>query len=475
MKLKTRTRMLLLFVPGALAAILAGAYLLGLLPSFFLAAINILCIPLIAIELAYSCIERANTSKVCGFIASATIGGSIFALNVQTDTLEGGVFRHLSLWSWLWCGLFILSILALSVVLVRLIRWDQTQWEEIHKLIQLNRKERLDGIWTRWKDKRSYRRALLAQKAAAKMEEQIDQADKGRVIRNKVHEQQIKQIEKNPGDLGAQVVKTKKFRVVPALTVLWLILVVALFLFIPVSDCLLDMATRWVTAMEKLARKINFFSLFKLQPQDGFPAAFASYIMTYLILIIAIYCIIWLCKYVYRITVHGHGAEIQDKETEPFLEKYDTPIAVLVVFSAALFSIGADSVPLFGVPNSGAALFSIILFILLAFASVEIVRLVIEQIGQEQSLLKQSIQLIFTALLEFFLGLLLSIIANFRIERVISSLLMLMFPEEEIGFTIKVQEKLQDIFTQEIKKKPGAGEVPFNFRTKQIWRRSHRR
>ncbi len=474
--MKTRTRIALLCVPCAVAVILAVTYSLGLLPLFFLSAINILCISLIAIEWAYSCVEKTNAFKVCGFIASAIIGGSIFALNVQTDTLEGGVFRHLSLWSWLWCGSFVLSVIALSVVLVRLIRWDQTQWEEIHKLIQSHRKDRLDSIWTQWRAKRNCRQALSAQKAAAKMEKQIDQADKDRAVRNKVHEQQIKQIEKNPGDLGAQAVKTKKLRVASALTVLWLFVVVALFLLIPVSDSLLAMATKWVAAVEELAKRISFFKLFHVETRDGFLAAFASYIMTYLILIIAIYCMVWLCKYIYRIAVHGHGTEHQEKEeTEHFLEKYDTPIAILVVSAAALFSIGADSVPLFGIPNSGAALFSVILFILLAFASVEIVRLVIEQIGQEQSLLKLSIQLIFTALLEFFLGLLLSIITNFRIERVISSLLTLMFPEEEIGFTIKVQEKLQDIFTQEIKKKPGVNEVLFNFRTKQIWRRSHKK
>ena len=114
------------------------------------------------------------------------------------------------------------------------------------------------------------------------------------------------------------------------------------------------------------------------------------------------------------------------------------------------------------------------MFILVVFVSVEIVRLVVEQIGQKNSLLKQLVRLIFVAILEFLTGLLLGVIINFQIEKVISSLLTMMFPNEELSFANKVQEKFNKMFNKELG--DDGDEYPtLGFSKKQIWRRYHKK
>lgn len=467
MKPEARIR-ILLYIPCGVAIILAVSYLLCLLPSAFLNAVNALFIPLFLIETAYACSEKNNIRKFWGSISAVTIGGIALALNTPASSSAPFLLSQLSNWFWLWSVLLILSLAGLLVILIRLINWDQEQWEEIRQARQAYRKERFAHIRNLCKTRRENTQILLSQKAKDKFDKQRDKASKGKAIRDQRHELQMKQIAEGKKIWGIGSVRTT---ITSVCAIVILIGTVGLFLAIPYSISLWQTAINWFKAVEDLADQISLFSLFGIQRKTGFFAAFSSYIMTYLAIIAAAYLISLLCKYIYHgITNTKASRSSNDRET--FLEKYDTPIAVLVVATSVLFSIGAGILSISGFTGGGISLLTIILFILLVFASVEIVRLVIEQIGQENSLLKLSIRLIFTALLEFFLGLLLGIITNFHIEKVVSSLFTLIFPENEVGFTIKAQKRLQDIFNREVDVGEQSTDAHFSFRTKQIWRRS---
>ncbi len=135
-----RRRVLLLILPCLAAAAFAAA---GLWQPFHpfdipLLFVNFLCLLCIAPELARAFTEGENRWKACGFIASAAIGAIAGLLNIAGDA-AGGAFRFgaLSVESWLWLGLFLLSVVSLAVVLVRMLLWDQQQWEQ-HRLWRQN-------------------------------------------------------------------------------------------------------------------------------------------------------------------------------------------------------------------------------------------------------------------------------------------------------------------------------------------------
>ena len=139
-----------------------------------------------------------------------------------------------------------------------------------------------------------------------------------------------------------------------------------------------------------------------------------------------------------------------------------------------MYALGTSKTPFIDITDKWAALFTAILFILVVFVSIEIVRLVVEQIGQRNSLLKQLVRLIFVAILEFLTGLLLGVIINFQIEKAISSLLTIMFPNEELSFTSKVQGNFNELFNKELKNDGDENPTP-GFSKKQIWRRYHKK
>ena len=62
-----------------------------------------------------------------------------------------------------------------------------------------------------------------------------------------------------------------------------------------------------------------------------------------------------------------------------------------------------------------------------------------------------------------------------QIEKVISSLLTIMFPQEELSFTNKVQEKFTKMFNEELGDDGDDNLTSSGFSKKYIWRRYHKK
>lgn len=474
---ETKLHILFLTLPCLWTVIFTVIYSWGIWLSFQLNTVNILCTALIALELAQAFTESINIWKVCGFIGSGAIGGSVTALNVFNG-IQGEAFTlgQLSFWGWLWIGLLTTSVIALAVILIRMFRWNQDQWEEIRKWRQEYRKERMEARRQLRYLKQEYRKELLKEKEAAKIDKQKDQTDKDVLVRNQKHKQRMEYLKdwkehwENITDL---VLEHTKLLSAFAAT----IMMALLFLLIPCSEKLQSIAFSWFDAVDKLAFRINFIPL---DNEKRFFQAFANYIIFYIFLIAMIWLLIFLCRYVYKILISSRKVEKKkgSSESKNILEEYDTAIAILTVFTALMFALGKSNSPFIDLTDKWTTLSSVILFILVIFVSVEIVRLVIEQIGQKNSLLKQLVHLIFVAILEFLTGLLLGVIINFQIEKVISSLLTIMFPPEEFSFTSKVQEKFNEMFNKELGDDDRGGDdnpTLSRFSKKHIWRRYHKK
>ena len=477
MNREAKLRVLPLVLPSLLTVILTVVYSLGVWPAFQLITVNVLCVSLIALELAQAFRENVNAWKVCGFIGSEAISGILAALNVLND-IYGEVFSlgQLSFWGWLWIGLLAVSVISSVVILIRMLRWDQDRWEEIRKWRQEYRKERMEARRELRRSKHAYKQELSKEKAAAKIGKQKDRAGKDVIIRNQKHEQRLERLndwQKYWGNITALVLKKAK----SLATFVASSLMAVLFLVIPYSTKLQSIVFNWLNAVDELAAQIK---IIPLDNQDEFFPAFANYIIFYIFLIVAIWMIIFLCRYVYKILTRSRKGEKEQNnpERKNFLEEYDTAIAILTVFTALLFAFGSSGSSFFDLTNKWTTLITVILFILIVFVSIEIVRLVVEQIGQKNSLLKRLVRLIFVAILEFLAGLLLGVIINFQIEKVISSLLSIMFPQEELSFTSKIQEKFNEMFNKELDDDGNDGDdnpTPPRFSKKHIWRRYHKK
>ena len=474
MKRETKLRILFFALPCLLTVIFTVIYSWGTWPSFQLDTANILCISLIALELAQAFAERINTWKVCGFTGSGAISGIATAINVLND-VQGEVFAlgQLSFWGWLWIGLLATSVIALVVILIRMFRWNQDQWEEIRKWRQEYRKERMEARRQLRLSKQTYMQELSKEKATAKISKQKDQADKDIIVRNQKHDQRIEHIKdwkKYRENITASV--STHTRLLSALVVTTMMAL--LFLAIPYSEKLQSIAFSWFDAVNKLAARIN---IIPLDDEGSFFHSFANYIIFYIFLIGAICLLIFLCRYVYKILTNRGKTEKEQSssESKSFLEEYDTAIAVLTVFTALLFAFGTSGSPFSDLTNKWTTLMTVILFILIVFVSIEIVRLVVEQIGQKNSLLKRLVRLIFIAILEFLAGLLLGVIINFQIEKVISSLLSIMFPQEELSFASKIQENFNKMFYKELGDDDDDNPTAPHFSKKHIWRRYHKK
>lgn len=168
---ETKLHILFLTLPCLWTVIFTVIYSWGIWLSFQLNTVNILCTALIALELAQAFTESINIWKVCGFIGSGAIGGSVTALNVFNG-IQGEAFTlgQLSFWGWLWIGLLTTSVIALAVILIRMFRWNQDQWEEIRKWRQEYRKERMEARRQLRYLKQEYRQELLKEKKAAKID-----------------------------------------------------------------------------------------------------------------------------------------------------------------------------------------------------------------------------------------------------------------------------------------------------------------
>lgn len=473
MKRETKVHILYLILPCLLAVIVAVIYSLKIKPSFQISTVNIICIALIALELAQAFTERINTWKVCGFIGSGAIGGTVTALNFLNN-IQGEVFTlgQLSFWSCLWTGLLVASVSALVVVLIRIFRWDQDQWEDIRKWWQAYKKERMEAR----RQLKRLNHELLVEKATAKIVKQKVRAAKDIMLRKQKHEQRmeyLKDWKKHLKNITVSVLNHTK----PLSAFVITLIMALLFLVIPCSKKLQSIVFNWLDAVIKLATRINIISLTN---EEKYLQAFANYIIFYIFFIVAIWLLIFLCQYIYKILTNSRKMkkEQSSSESKSFLEEYDTAISVLTVFTALMFALGANSSPFIDLTSKWTTLFSVILFILIIFISVETVRLVVEQIGQNNSLLKQLVRLIFVAILESLAGLLLGVIINFQIEKVISSLLTIMFPQEELSFASKVQEKFNVMFNKELGDEDNDDDgnpTSPRFSNKYIWRRYHKK
>lgn len=474
-------RALSLFIPCfvAVGVVIVQLWLSSRSMSIDLSIVNVLCVACIALDLAQAVSESNNAWKTRGFTASVAIAIIASFPNVISDTEESGFsLASLSRGSWLWGALLALSSVSLAVVLIRLFRWDQDGWEQ-------HRQSRQEIM----SERRRMRLELIKQKANAKVQKQKDIIDKQTAIREARYAQRMQHINGRSADTEHALHNNTWFKDhLQIISFIAVLIIVILFFSIPVSSVLNGVADRWFKGVSALSEKISILGSELSNEnvlQHDSPLQiryFANYLVFFILLIVAFTLLFLLCKYLYDTILSlfdPNNANKDKSKTKNFVLANTTPIAVLIVSFSVLLVIGSGTIgdmlkDLNGVLQGWSVLLFCVLWILTSLTSVELIRIVLVQIIEENSLLKRLIILLFASVLDLLSDILLSVISSLKLILVVTSLPELMIPEDWLYLKNRIQEKLNKMFHDVVRhgdSAPNAHSVETRLSRRHIWRR----
>lgn len=487
-------RALSLFIPCfvAVGVVIVQLWLSSRSMSIDLSIVNVLCVACIALDLAQAVSESNNAWKARGFTASVAIAIIAAIPNVISDTEESGFsLASLSHGSWLWGALLALSSVSLAVVLIRLFRWDQDGWEQ-------HRQSRQEIM----SERRRMRLELIKQKANAKVQKQKDIIDKQTAVREKRHNLRLQRIAKSDPHSKSGNEKAIIEKIAPLVVVF---AIVVLFFSIPLLKSLSGNAHEWLQSAYELAEgrqsKVEDVQDNNVKSNEGLaepdsrqntpsPASSDSFsklvkYLRFFVLVISgicigFYLVLLLFKFFSRITraaLNKGNSQMDDPDNAlKFLAGSETSIALLVVLLCGLWAVetGTNENAGFEMLPVAQNLLKSVLLLLIGLASVELVQIVLGQIVEKHSLLKQLIFLLFISLLDLLSDILLSVISSLKLILVVTSLPELMIPEDWLYLKNRIQEKLNKMFHDVVRhgdSAPNARSVKTRLTRRHIWRR----
>lgn len=466
-------------IPCLLTTVLTGMYAFGLWEKLNLTTVNVLCIPLFFLELCQGIIGNKNKKKAQLFLAAVFIGTVIGGLNLWTDyqTLGNFHIRGLSSWSILWAMLLTVALLLSTVILIRIVRWSQEQWEELQKQRQ---KRKLEGkaFWTGYvSEMREHRLIIQQMKREHQKERLIKKAERkkceweGKKQRAEIKiKSQMEQGEKvkHRNSESKIISKNKELKIsipykilVKAITC---IVIIGGFILLPYINNNGGFISEWLSYVRKLVEVIK---------DDSSSMSLQGIVLYYLFFYIFAASIILITIYlVFRIVNPKTDSNSQDGDFK-FIATYQEPIAILIVSGAAFYIITNGKLDIKELDQSWKCLLFIILMALVIFTAIEIVRIVLDQCAHSESLLRKVIYLVFLAVLKFLSELLLGVITNLRVQKVVDLVFMVVFPDSD-PISITMNNKLKQLFSDEISKVGCENQTTYVskiFHRHQIWRK----
>lgn len=529
----TKKRRLYIFslLPTVVATLLTSAYILNFWPWLELPLVNVLCAPLIMLTFVHGLTEEVNKYKAFAFTTSVVIAGIETFLNFSTDKITLEVFRLelLSPWSFGWAGMLLISIGAFLAVLIRLLLWSQDKWMEVKEMRQAQRMEQRQlhienrrqrqseaqkARQERLEQERQHSKEVLQRRQAAEKETREQEYARQKEAYQHKFEKQDERFKRwkefverqrtarangtQPEDSSTWKITKNVFRwflyiaIISILAFLfWKVPYYSLSNTVAEDSPWIDHVVVFVELLQhqesKDTEELTATSVFENQKDDesgdvenrveqlSRPNPVQALIYYLVIFSVAIGVILMLLIIIWSLV----GRIFKCKKSMidfSFATDYDLPISILLVFLAILLVLGGNGLNLgvYQVSQWWEVLCLIVIVVIIVFITIEVLLIVIKQCSEKASLLKELILLAFIVLLEFVGNLFISIIVNFRIHSLISSLAAMIFmPDEEDTFANDVVQKLQDMFRRAVR-----GELEDNHSVfdkantrRQIWRR----
>ncbi|WP_285815035.1 hypothetical protein [Thomasclavelia cocleata] len=438
-------------------------YSLEISKKLNLITINILGLSFFFPKLMSGLIEINNRKKIQLFFDATYISVAIGGLDLWTDyeNLGNMYLKGLSIWGLIW-GILLSIIIALDItVLIRLLLWSQEQWDIVQKLnhtLRLGKRKLHQNSKQKTKKNKqyNYHKTVYQEQIQNEIKEQND-----------MDKQKYNSTNRKTSGNYEQGKTEVIFEVFSKLVVLIFILIgFYLTPYIVEKSNFLN----WISSVENFIIDVRGNDTVVTGQQ-----AIVYYILYYIFMVVIISVTIYLITHMFR-----HDLQLEQEKSFNFFTVYQLPIAILIVCGAFLYVLTDGKFNFNGINEGWQILFLIILLILVLFVAVDIVRIVVVQCAEEDSILKKLIYSIFIAVLKFLSELLLGIITNFRIQMIITSIYALIFPEydeSESSFNSLLSRKLESLFDKEIKKINDESPAIFvfkEFHRQKIWRRHNK-
>ena len=491
-------------LPCLCAFLPMGLYALELLPQLNLTAVNLICILLACLNLFPGIVNAVNTRKAECFSSSLLIAAAALAVNLRGQLPPS--LSALSAWEALWAGLAAVSAVCLAVVLLRLLRWSQENWEQERANVQewrRNRRESRRSWWRTWgqywaqrltarreyarnqvQRRQEYRQQIKENRRAAKLEwKTFRQARKRLKKMLEVWEwqQAWRDLTTEPAGQPDQqprahnqsqeprrIRRLRIFQDVPGwgwaviivVSVVFVCVVAAFLIWIPTIQELSGTVENWFLAVRSIIVPLILKGRNRdpnsspVTPEEiGTGQVLFFYLMIVIlcvvILVVAVYLIATLLKRIWTGTLLQSDNK-KKKNGFSFLSTYANSFSLLLVSFVALYALSSGKISVNWFANIWATLLFTILFILIMLTAFEIVRLVLEQCGQADSVLKRIIFLSFIAVLDFLSDIIFGVLKGLHIESAISSLLTLVLPGNPDEIPARTLEKIKRIFQNQI-------------------------
>ncbi|MCI8802260.1 MAG: hypothetical protein HFG01_02830 [Oscillibacter sp.] len=350
---------------------------------------------------------------------------------------------------------------------------------------QIRRRIRRERRRNWWASFHTYRNSRLEARRAFKLQTEEKRLSDKRMVRNIRHEkkwlknmlellewrQALQDLRANSSTTAAP--QSRKTRVINRVQVIrpvpgwgWVIIIVvsvavvcgtaALLIWIPTIQGLTGGVEGWLQAVVTMVaplmlRGTNQDPSAPQEPPVGL--ALIYYLMVVIlcvtIFVVAIYLIAMLLKRFWTKTPL-QSDEDRDNNGFQLLDTYANSFALLLVSFIALYALSSGHVRFDKLTAGWSIVVFTILFILMMLTAFEIVRLVLEQCGQANSVLKRTIFLFFIATLDFLSQVIFGLLKSLHIENAVSSLLMLVLPGNPDEIPTRALEKVKRIFQNEI-------------------------
>lgn len=499
--LKKIQEIILAALPCLCAFLLMGVYALELFPRLNLAAVNLICLFLACLKLLPGIVGAVNRRKAGSFASSLAIALAALAVNLRGQMPQS--LSSLSAWEVLWAGMAAVSAVCLAAVLLRLLRWSQKNWEQEWEAVQSRRRERRENRREWWRNWRQYwagrltaRHEYARGRAEARRDykKQVEETRRANKLKRKNlrwtkklleklletwewqqiwKEQTEKQAEEQTHPQSRGAGQSRESRRIRRILVSedvpqwgwWIIIpvsfaavctVAVLLFWIPTIQGLSDGVEDWfqtvrdvVIPLMMLGANADAKELENISTGLAVIYYLMIVILCIIILVVAVYLTAMLLKRIWTGTLFDNTKKAPDNGFH-LLATYANSFSLLLVSFIALYALSSGKISFDKITEGWSVLFFTVLFILMMLTAFEIVRLVLEQCGQADSVLKRIIYLFFIAVLDFLSEVIFGLLKGLHIENAVSSLLSLVLPGDSDEVPARALKKIKRMFQNEI-------------------------
>lgn len=444
--------------PAFFAALIAVLAYCSTLPSML---VNVILIFTELVCIVQILLKTENNKKLVLTVNVNGISIMALAINIQCYNVFSPVrslYRFWDSWCGIWSSVCAISCFYFVVLLIRVFKWDQTEYEsqkaatqqlrntikEKDRESRLERKERNENIKSIHTENRM-RRVIISEDAKTK--------------RKKKKEawfcafwEKLWNEEKSKEDSHKK--KSTRFLAFKLLPIIVATIFVLGYIFLPYQGTSSDTTTiRWMESVKSFVECFEENSNNSASTDRTSPLGYMNEVTEYTLFFIAIVGIVGsafvlLCKVVSYLIGRFFFRE-EKEEILDFLDEYATAISVMIL-AAAILMVFMGGGSLDRVSYIWEKLLIIIMTLLIFMIAVDIVRIALEQCIRRNSLLRKCIRYLFIVIVDCVMSVVMGVISGIHLREMLASLFSFFLPGTQGKLYKRIERDIDRILQQDV-------------------------